>query len=127
MVGGNLTATIQIKHVFENEIGESTPVWEDLYTIKGWLDLSSGSSTRLPHKTKTEESTHVFICDYDPDVRNLDVRQCRFVCSSGNYEIKYIDDPMELHDHLEITLKYIGVTDGESGGDNLSDLLEGYY
>ena len=113
MVGGNLTATIQKKTTCNNEIGESIfSVWEDLHTIKGWLDLSSGNSSRQAHKTKTEESTYMFICDYNSAVRSVDVRQCRFVCNSRTYEIKHIDDPMEIHDHLEITLKLVGVVNG---------------
>ena len=112
MVGGNLTATIQKKTSLKNEIGESISIWEDLYTVYGWLDLSNGNSSRLTHKTKTEESTHTFICDYSSDVRNLDTTQCRCICSERVYEIKYVDDPMEIHDHLEIMLKLVGVSSG---------------
>ena len=110
MVGGNLNAVIQSKTTTQNEIAESVANWTDKFSLTGWLDLSSGNSSRGAHKTKTEESTHVFICDYDPDVRNLDITQCRFVCLNRVYEIKYIDDPMEIHDHLEITLKLVGVS-----------------
>ena len=112
MVGSNLNVVIQTKTTEQNEIGESIAKWTDKFFLTGWLDLSSGDSSRQEHKTKTEKSTHVFICDYDPDVRNLDVTQCRFVCSDRVYEIKYVDDPMEIHDHLEITLKLVGVSRG---------------
>ena len=112
MVGGNLNAIIQRKTTDKNEIGESLAIWTDKFHIKGWLDLSSGDSSRQEHKTKTEKSTHVFICDYNRDVRNIDISQCRFVCSDRVYEIKYVDDPMEIHDHLEITLKLVGVANG---------------
>ena len=110
MVGGNLTATIQIKTLTENDIGEKVADWIDnIESVKGWLDLGSGSSTNRSHKTKTEESTHTWICDFDSRLRELDITQCRFVCRNQIYEIKHVDDPMEIHDHLEISLKLVGV------------------
>lgn len=110
MVGGNLNATIQIKTLTENDIGEKVAEWTThIESVKGWLDLASGSSTNQNHKTKTEESTHYWICDFDSRLRELNITQCRFVCRNQIYEIKHIDDPMELHDHLEISLKLVGV------------------
>lgn len=108
MIGGNLEATIQIKTTTENELGEDIPTWNDFTSLKGWLDLSSGTST-YSHNTKTEESSHVFIADYNKTVRKLDLAKCRLVIDSRIYEITFIDDPMELHDHLEIFLKLVGV------------------
>ena len=110
MVGGNLTATVQTKTLTENDIGEYVAEWITLIdSVKGWLDSAGGNSTRQSHKTKSEDSTHVYICDFDSRLRDLDITQCRFVCRNKIYEIKYVDDPMELHDHLEITLKLVGV------------------
>ena len=109
MVGGNLTATVQIKTLTENDIGEMVAEWVDHITSRGWLDLVSGNSTNQSHKTKSEESTHTWLCDFDSRLRDLDITQCRFVCRDRIYEIKHIDDPMELHDHLEISLKLVGV------------------
>ena len=110
MVGGNLTATVQIKTLTENDIGEKVAEWGDyIDSIKGWLDLVSGNSTNQSHKTKTEDSSHVYLCDFDSRLRDLDITQCRFICRDKIYEIKYIDDPMEIHDHLEISLKLVGV------------------
>ena len=45
MIGGNLEATIQVKHTFDNDLGEHINTWDNLITIKCWLDLSSGNST----------------------------------------------------------------------------------
>lgn len=108
MIGGNLLATFQLKTVIQNEIGEGVKVWTDFKTVKGFLDLSSGNSN-YSHKTKSEDSTHMFICDVDSDIRSLDITKCRCLINSRIYEVKFIDDPMELGDHLEITLKLIGV------------------
>ncbi len=108
MIGGNLNATIQVKTTSTNDLGENVLAWSDKYELNGWLDLSSGNS-HYSHKTKTEDSTHVFISDYNSTVRNLDITQCRFKLNNRIYEIKFIDDPMELHDHLEITLTLLGI------------------
>ena len=109
MVGGNIDATIQIKTLTENDIGERVADWADYITTRGWLDSAGGSSNNQSHKTKSEDSSHVFICDFDERLRELDTTSCRFVCRNETYEIKYIDDPMELNDHLEISLKLVGV------------------
>ena len=107
MIGGNLNAIFQVKSVTRNEIGEGINIWTNVVTIKGFLD-STGTSTNT-HKTKSVESTHTFLCDYDANLRVLDPRICRCVINNIKYEVKYIDDPMELHDHLEISLKMVGV------------------
>lgn len=107
-IGGNLDATFQTKSITENEIGEHIPTWTDLITIKGWLDLSSGNST-YSHNTKTEENSYVLLTDYNKTVRELKTPQCRCLINSRVYEVLSIDDPMEIHDHLEISLKLVGV------------------
>ena len=107
MIGGNLNAIFQVKSVSQNEIGEGVNTWTDVVTIKGFLD-STGTSS-YEHKTKSVESTHTFICDYGAILRDLEPKKCRCVINNIKYEVKYIDDPMELHDHLEISLKMVGV------------------
>ena len=107
MIGGNLEAIFQTKSVTKNEIGEGVSTWTNVVSIKGFLD-STGTSTNT-HKTKSVESTHTFICDYDYELRALEPKKCRCVINNIKYEVKYIDDPMELHDHLEISLKMVGV------------------
>lgn len=110
MVGGNITATIQIKILTENDIGEKVAEWVDeIEYVKGWLDYAGGGANNQSHKTKSEESTHTWLCDFDSRLRELDITRCRFVCRNQIYEIKHVDDPMELHDHLEISLKLVGV------------------
>lgn len=107
-IGGNLDVTFQTKSITENELGEHISTWTDLITIKGWLDLSSGNST-YSHNTKTVESTHVLLTDYDQTLRELEPQQCRCIIKNRVYEVNFIDDPMELQDHMEIFLKLVGV------------------
>lgn len=107
MIGGNITVKLQRKSTIENEIGESINTYTDAYTLIGWLDFTGGSSYHNNYNSKFQESTHVFICDYQPV--DLKPEECRLVCNGKVYEVLIIDDPMELHEQLEILLKYIGV------------------
>ena len=109
MIGGNINATIQAKTSVKNEIGEFTSVYSDSLTLTGWLDTISASDS-YKYKGKFEDSTNVFICDYQPI--NVKSNECRFVCDNKTYEVMSIDDPMNLHEHLEIVLKYVGVLNG---------------
>ena len=106
MIGGNLEVKIQQnKGSATNGIGECVPKWTDYMTLKGWLDLSTGDS-KYTHDTKLQESTHIFICDYTPIDRNAEDK--RLTVNGLVYDILLIDDPMEMHEHLEIYLKRVG-------------------
>ena len=107
MIGGNIEAVIQQKNeVTSNAIGEKIHSWSDIHRLWGWLDLSGGDS-KYSYNAKLQESTHIFITDYiSIDRKTADKR---LVVNGGIYDILYIDDPMEMHQHLEITLKYVGV------------------
>ena len=105
-IGGNTTATLQIKTITKNAIGESISTWVDYKNIKGFLDLISGNSNYANYNAKIKDSTDLFIMDYEP----LDVTESnsRLLCNGKTYDITLIDDPMGLHKHLEIYLRYTG-------------------
>lgn len=106
MVGGNLEVKIQRNTgSATNSIGEHVPDWSDYMTLTGWLDLSTGDS-KYTHDVKLQESTHIFICDYTPIDRKAEDK--RLTVNGLVYDILLIDDPMEMHEHLEIYLKYVG-------------------
>lgn len=108
-IGGNLTGVIQTRrNVIKNEIGEGVPSWKDAQTLRGWLDLSSGDSGYTAYSAKVQESTHVFVADYKPLADGIRAENSRMVISGKNYDVMLIDDPMELHEQLEIYLKYTG-------------------
>ena len=106
MIGGNIDAILQQKtgSTF-NEIGERVSEWSDVQTLRGWLDLSSGDS-KYTHDAKLQESTHIFLCDYVAIDRFADNK--RLMVNGLLYDVLLIDDPMELHQQLEIYLKYVG-------------------
>ena len=77
------------------------------------------------NKTKTEENSYMLLTDYDNTVRDLSTSQCRCLINNRVYEVQSIDDPMELHDHLEISLRLLGVSN--SNESYVDDLLHGEY
>jgi len=108
MIGGNISAVIRTKDFNgKNEIGEDILSWTDKAKLFGFLDLSSGDSKRTVYSAKVQDSTHIFICDYY-DLSGITAENSRFFCNGREYEILLIDDPMELHRHLEIYLKFAG-------------------
>lgn len=115
-VGGNKTAVFQVKNeTAVNEIGEQIPEWIDQENLTGWLDLLSDGGGKAIMDAKVQESTHLFLCDYK--VLSGTAENSRFVIDGKIYNIMLIDDPMYLHAHLEIYLKYIdGQDNGDQGG-----------
>lgn len=134
-VGGNIQALLQVKNRgAKNAIGEVTAQWVDCTSIKGWLDLSTGDSKHITFYAKVQESTHIFLCDFT-NLKNLSTKwvwnpfnfltgvisqqneqesvdvtsdNARMVIDGLVYEILLIDNPMNMNDHLEIYLRFIG-------------------
>ena len=106
MIGGNTGAVLQqTTGSATNHLGEKVTSWTDIRTLWGWLDLSGGDS-KYTYDAKLQESTHIFITDYLPIDRKPHDK--RLVVNGVTYEILLIDDPMELHQQLEIFLKLVG-------------------
>lgn len=134
-VGGNIQALLQVKsRCAKNAIGEVTAQWVDCTSIKGWLDLSTGDSKHTTFYAKVQESTHIFLCDFT-NLKNMSTKwvwnpfnfltgvisqqgeqesvdvtsdNARMVIDGLVYEILLIDNPMNMNDHLEIYLRFIG-------------------
>lgn len=110
MIGGNIQALLQVKKSGgKNAIGEAVNQWTDTISILGWLDLSTGDSKHTTFLAKIQESTHIFLCDFvDLEAVEVTSDTARMVVNGEEYEILLIDDPMGMHDHLEIYLRFIG-------------------
>lgn len=108
MIGGNCKAVLQSTVPEKNQIGEFVNTWIDIDTLTGWLDLSSGDSKYTVHNAKVQESTHVFIADYKVLDARVSAEYSRMIINDKIYDVMLIDDPMELHQHYEIYLKYTG-------------------
>jgi head-tail adaptor len=105
-IGGNTNLVLKRKSQVKNEIGEEVVSWVDYKTIHGFMDFMSEATGRTNFNSKIVESTHVFVCDY-VEIDKSEIELAAFH-NNKEYEITYIDDPMGLHYHLEIFLKYIG-------------------
>ncbi len=118
VLSGNTTAIIQVKGAgAKNAIGEREHQWIDVGSFNGWCDLSSGDAKHTNFNAKIQESSHTFICDYQSfkNACKIDVtsENARILIDKSIYQIMLIDDPMGMHQHLEIYLKFVG---GQNGG-----------
>ena len=109
MIDGNTTIQIQISTTEKNKVGEQVPTWETVQSIHGWLDLQTGTSNYNTINAKMQESSHVFVCDYVPLDSRISAENSRVIDEDGLvYDVMLIDDPMNLHEQLEIYLKFTG-------------------
>ena len=111
MIGGNTTLQLQVSSTTKNEIGEQVEAWNTVQSIKGFIDMMSGDSDSSKYNTKLVDATDVFVADYvpiDASINPENPDNVRAVVDGRVYDVKYIDDPMKLHKHLEIFLKYTG-------------------
>ena len=108
-IGGNITGTIQTKaSEGKNAIGEAENVWADKFILFGWLGLQNGENKRTTFNAKVEESTHVFLCDYNADVYALADSDTRMILKGNMYDVLLIDNPDEMDEQLEIYLRKVG-------------------
>ena len=109
-IDGNTVLTLQIKTTAKNTIGEGVQTWTDAASLTGFLDLMNGTSGYSNFNTKLQESTHIFLADYAPV--NAEPENCRALIGGSIYDVLLIDDPMGLHEQLEIYLKFVGGQNG---------------
>ena len=106
MIGGNIDLILKLKETTKNDIGENVLSWVDYKTIHGFLDFMTEGTGRTNYNSKIVDSDYVFICDYVEIDKSI--TEIKAYCDNKEFDISYIDDPMNLHKHLEIFLKYIG-------------------
>ena len=108
-IGGNIYGVIQIKSCDgKNAIGEAESVWTDKFTLLGWLGLQNGENKRTSFNAKIEESSHVFVSDFDADVYALAESDMRMILKGSMYDVLLIDNPDEMDEQLEIYLRKVG-------------------
>ena len=104
-IGGNIHAIVQIKETKRNDLGEIVSTFKYLKTIKGFLDYMSGESSLGVYNVKLEDTTHIFICDYEDLPEENEIR---LLIKEKPYEVKLIDVPIGIKHHMEIYLRYVG-------------------
>lgn len=108
-IGGNITGTIQTKTTTgKNALGEAEVSWVDAFSPVGWLGLQNGDSKRSVYNAKIEESTHVFLCDFNYEIYGLANQDTRMIIKGNMYDVLLIDNPDEMDEQLEIYLKKVG-------------------
>ena len=95
-----------------NAMGEAEITWAEAVSQKGWLGLQSGDSKRINFNAKLEESSHVFMCDYNADIYALRNKDTRLICKGDMYDVLLIDNPDEMDEQLEIYLRKVGGQNG---------------
>ena len=92
----------------DNGIGGHTEKEDEVFKVQGFLDLAQGFGANGENSNLNsflQESTHILITDYREDISNKNW----IIDSKGNrYNIVLVDDPVSMHNHLEIYLKFIG-------------------
>ena len=119
-IGGNITGTVQAMTGSEkNALGEFVKAWNDFANQTGWLGMQSGDSKYTNNKAKVEESTHVFLCDFNAAIYALtlpdekgEIPQVRMIIKGMVYDILLIDNPDEMDEQLEIYLRKVGAWNG---------------
>ncbi|RZI47965.1 head-tail adaptor protein [Lactococcus kimchii] len=76
----------------------------DFITLKGYIDLASGTDQAVNQNAIVEESTHyAIIPKYVSGIK----KDMELVDEQGKiYAITYVDDPMGIHHHLELYLTF---------------------
>jgi head-tail adaptor len=111
-IGGNILGMIQTCTTVKNAIGESVKTWVEVYNQFGWLGLQSGDSKYTNFNAKIEESTHVFLCDFNPTIYLLADQDVRMIIKGYVYDVLLIDNPDEMDEQLEIYLRKVGAWHG---------------
>ncbi|MBO3312858.1 head-tail adaptor protein [Clostridium perfringens] len=92
----------------DNGIGGCTEKENEVFKIQGFLDSAQGFGANGENSNLNsflQESTHILITDYREDISNKNW----IIDSKGNrYNIVLVDDPVSIHNHLEIYLKFVG-------------------
>lgn len=107
-IKGNIKAVIQQKSSFTNEIGESESRWHGFAEPYGFLSMQSADSKYNNFNAKIEESTHVFLTEYDESIYALRYKDLRLICKGVFYDVLFVDNPDERDEQLEIYLRYVG-------------------
>ena len=108
--------TLKILHKTQvsDGIGGLIEDWKEFKTVKGYIDLLTGTDLNTAQNAYTEQSTHIAVIpQYTEGITN----KMRVEAENGNwYEITQADNPVGINHHLELYLNF----GGESLGNEVS-------
>lgn len=110
-IGGNINSVIQMKCITEDDCGCEKNNWKPVLEKTGFLDLVSAETNRNLLLKKVSDADHVFLCDYFKpyaEGKKLTAENSRMIIDGEIYEVKLYDDPMGMHEHMEIYLSFLG-------------------
>lgn len=107
-IGGNVSAVIEVKSTDDNEIGAEREQWMAYRTVSGFLDMIGEGTDRTTMNRKVQDSNYVFLTDFIPLPPELNEENSRIRIANKIYEVRLYDDPMGMHEHLEVYLRYLG-------------------
>lgn len=113
---GTTKAWLQVRSVEPDEYLLDREVWKNAFPapLQGVLDLT-GADVSHQLMRRVEDAEYIFLCDYfdlQVEGEKLGTENSRLVIDGEIYEVLLYDDPLRLHEHLEIYLKYVGGQDG---------------
>lgn len=105
---GNVSAVIEVKSTTDNEIGAERERWTAYRTVPGFLDMIGEGTDRTTLNRKVQDSDYVFLTDFIPLPPEVNEENSRLRIAKKVYGVRLYDDPMEMHEHLEVYLRYLG-------------------
>lgn len=104
------TVIIQRRTRQDDGIGGYDDVWVSFLEVKGYLDMVNGTDLNGQQNAYIEQSTHMLII---PDIPSEEITDKMRVAAEGKvYDITFVDDPVNVHHHLEVYLTFAGVEHG---------------
>ena len=104
------TFEIEVMEQVDDGIGGFIEDWAPFKTVKGYIDLLTGTDLNTLQNAFTEQSTHVLII---PQFTAGITDKMRVVDSKNRYyTITYSDDPVGVGHHNELYIKFGGVLNG---------------
>lgn len=88
----------------KDELNQPIVEWQTVHKPLGWLDMITGSDEQTYQNSLLATSSHIFLTE-DTSFEILSADRILNPRSGIEYEITYVDDVMELSDHLEIYCK----------------------
>lgn len=88
----------------KDELNQPVVEWRTVHKLLGWLDMITGSDEQTYQNSLLATSSHIFLTE-DTSFEILSTDRILNPRSGIEYEITYVDDVMELSDHLEIYCK----------------------
>jgi SPP1 family predicted phage head-tail adaptor len=87
-----------------NGMGGSTQTWTEHLSFEGVIDFMSGNEQKQAEQIGVV-ANHILLVFEIIDIKEND----RIYYNEKMYDVKFVDNPMNMDQHLEILLEYKGV------------------